>query len=81
MSAGPPEPAGALPASVRMQQSTVEKVERWQKRQVLLVILFFITKSNISCFLFFDFGAQGLCDRGSGRDGLRSSGSRGAEEG
>ena len=51
------------------------------KRRVLLVVLFFITKSNISCFLFFDFDAQDLRDRGSGRDRLRSSGSRDTEEG
>ena len=67
---GPPEPADALPASARMQQSTVGEGERWQKRRVLLVILFLITESNISCFLFFDFGAQGLSDRGRDCDHL-----------
>ena len=51
------------------------------KKASLLVILFFVTKSIISCFLFFDFGAQCLRDRGRDLERLRSSGSRGAEEG
>ena len=46
-----------------------------EKDDFCMLFSSFRIKSNISCFLFFDFGAQGLHGHDRGRGRLRSSGS------